>query len=111
MIKTGLTAVLVSFLMLTGCGSFSEGRSAVSIQSETASVRMQPDSSNTAAQQAEKDADGMPVTFEMTGSSDTEFTAQDVRNLCDFLLAKPAAGDLQGKPYDLDSDGVWSSAA
>ena len=108
MIKTGLTAVLVSFLMLTGCGSFSEGRSAVSIQSETASVRMQPDSSNTAAQQAEKDADGMPVTFEMTGSSDTEFTAQDVRNLCDFLLAKPAAGDLQGKPYDLDSDGVWS---
>ncbi|MBR3045370.1 MAG: aldo/keto reductase [Oscillospiraceae bacterium] len=69
---------------------------------------MQPDSSNTAAQQAEKDADGMPVTFEMTGSSDTEFTAQDVRNLCDFLLAKPAAGDLQGKPYDLDSDGVWS---
>ena len=108
MIKTGLTAVFASFLMLTGCGSHAEGRSAVSVQSETASVRMQNDSSNTAAQQAEKDADGMPAAFETNGSLDTEFTAQDVCNLCDFLLAKPAAGDLQGKPYDLDSDGVWS---
>ena len=51
---------------------------------------------------------GVTVTFEMVGSSDTEYTVQDVRNLCDFLLAKPTEEDLRGKPYDLDNDGVWS---
>ena len=44
----------------------------------------------------------------MNGSQDTEYTVQDVRNLNDFLLAKPTAEDLRGKPYDLDNDGVWS---
>ncbi|MBO4865688.1 MAG: aldo/keto reductase [Ruminococcus sp.] len=48
------------------------------------------------------------VTFEIVGSSDAEYTVQDVRNLCDFLLAKPTEEDLRGKPYDLDNDGVWS---
>ena len=48
------------------------------------------------------------VTFEMNGSLDTEYTVQDVRNLNDFLLAKPTEEDLRGKPYDLDNDGVWS---
>ncbi len=33
--------------------------------------------------------DGVTVTFEMNGSQDTEYTVQDVRNLNDFLLAKP----------------------
>ncbi len=47
------------------------------------------------------------VTFEMNVSQDTEYTVQDVRNLNDFLLAKPTE-DLRGKPYDLDNDGVWS---
>ena len=51
---------------------------------------------------------GVTVIFEMVGSSDTEYTVQDVRNLCDFLLAKPTEEDLRGKPYDLDNDGVWS---
>ena len=52
--------------------------------------------------------DGVTVTFEMVGSSDIEYTVQDVRNLCDFLLAKPTEEDLREKPYDLDNDGVWS---
>ena len=51
---------------------------------------------------------GVTVTFEMVGSSDTEYTVQDVRNLCDHLLAKPTEEDLRGKPYDLNNDGVWS---
>ena len=51
---------------------------------------------------------GVTVTFEMNGSQDTEYTVQDVRNLNDFLLAKPTEEDLRGKPYDLDNDGVWS---
>ena len=51
---------------------------------------------------------GVTVTFEMVGSFDTEYTLQDVRNLCDFLLAKPTEKDLRDKPYDLDNDGVWS---
>ena len=33
---------------------------------------------------------------------------QDIRNLQDFLLAKPTEEDLKDKPYDLDGDGVWS---
>ena len=51
---------------------------------------------------------GVTVTFETVGSSDTKYTVQDVRNLCDFLLAKPTEENLRGKPYDLDNDGVWS---
>ena len=51
---------------------------------------------------------GVTVTFEMNSGSDTEYTEQDVRNLSDFLLAKPTEEDLRGKPYDLDNDGVWS---
>ena len=52
--------------------------------------------------------DGVTVTFEMNGSQDTEYTVQDVRNLNDYLLAKPTEEDLQGKPYDLDNDSVLS---
>lgn len=33
---------------------------------------------------------------------------QDIRNLQDFLLAKPVEENLTGKLYDLDHDGVWS---
>ena len=51
---------------------------------------------------------GVTVTFEMNGRSDTEYTVQDIRKLCDFLLAKPTNEELKGKPYDLDNDGVWS---
>jgi hypothetical protein len=48
------------------------------------------------------------VTFQANVSDTAEYTVQDVRNLCDFLLAKPTDEDLTGKPYDLDNDGVWS---
>ena len=36
------------------------------------------------------------------------YTLQDIRNLQDFLLARPTEEDLVGKPYDLDGNGVWS---
>jgi len=224
MIKARFLAVISSFLMLTGCGSYSENSSAVTVQSENSSVMMQSDSSvssvtsdrqevTTAEQHEEKEANGMQiavgdkqfpvnlessdtvtaltemlpltldmselngnekyyyldtslpsspekvghisegdimlygdsclvvfyesfdtsysytkighisdtsgladalgtggvtVTFEMNGSQDTAYTVQDVRNLNDFLLAKPTEEDLRGKPYDLDNDGVWS---
>ena len=45
MIKARFLAVISSFLMLTGCGSYSEDSSAVTVQSENSSVMMQSDSS------------------------------------------------------------------
>ena len=224
MIKARFLAVISSFLILTGCGSYSEDSSAVTVQSENSSVMMQSDSGvssvasdkqevTTAEQHEEKETNdmqiavgdkqfpvnlessdtvtaltemlpltldmselngnekyyyldtslpsspekvghisegdimlygdsclvvfyesfdtpysytkighisdtsgladalgtsGMTVTFEMNGSKDTEYTVQDVRNLNDYLLAKPTEEDLLGKPYDLDNDGVWS---
>ena len=47
------------------------------------------------------------VTAEQPAES-ISYNVQDVRNLQDFLLAKPTEEDLTGKPYDLDNDGVWS---
>lgn len=44
----------------------------------------------------------------LTQKQVTNYTLQDIRNLQDFLLAKPTEEDLRGKPYDLDGDGVWS---
>ncbi len=35
------------------------------------------------------------------------YTIQDVRNLHDFILAKPVEEDLTGKPYDLNGDDRW----
>lgn len=41
-------------------------------------------------------------------TSNARLSVQDVRNLQDFLLARPTGEDLSGKQYDLDGDGVWS---
>jgi hypothetical protein len=43
-----------------------------------------------------------------SSGSETSYSIQDIRNLQDFLLAKPTEEDLKGKPYDLDGDGVWN---
>lgn len=72
MIKARFLAVISSFLMLTGCGSYSENSSAVTVQSENSSVMMQSDSSvssvtsdrqevTTAEQHEEKEANGMKI--------------------------------------------------
>lgn len=72
MIKARFLAVISSFLMLTGCGSYSENSSAVKVQSENSSVMMQSDSSvssvtsdrqevTTAEQHEEKEANGMKI--------------------------------------------------
>ena len=72
MIKARFLAVISSFLMLTGCGSYSEDSSAVTVQSERSSVMMQSDSSvssvasdkqevTTAEQHEEKEANGMQI--------------------------------------------------
>ena len=45
MIKAKLFAVISSFLMLTGCGSYSESTPAVTVQSENPSDMMQSESS------------------------------------------------------------------
>ena len=82
MMKAKLFAVISSFLMLIGCGSYSESTPAVTVQSENSSVMMQSESSAT-------------VTFETNGTSDTVYTVQDVRNLNNFLLAKPTEEDRQ----------------
>ena len=42
-------------------------------------------------------------------SSPYSYTLQDIRNLQDFLLTKPAVDDLTGKPYDMNSDGNWNA--
>ena len=55
MMKAKLFAVISSFLMLTGCGSYSESTPAVTVQSESSSDMMQSESSGT-------------VTFETNGT-------------------------------------------
>ena len=42
-----------------------------------------------------------------TQAESVSYTIQDVRNLQDFLLAKPTEEDLKGKPYDLNDDDRW----
>ncbi len=37
-----------------------------------------------------------------------QYTLQDIRNLQDFLLARPTEEKLSGKPYDLDNSGTWN---
>ncbi len=37
------------------------------------------------------------------------YTIQDVKNLQDFLLARPTEEDLSGKPYDLNGDDRWDA--
>ncbi len=72
MIKARFLAVISSFLMLTGCGSYSEDSSAVTVQSVSSSVMMQSDSNvssvasdkqdvTTAEQHEEKEANGMQI--------------------------------------------------
>ena len=39
----------------------------------------------------------------------TTYTAEDLRNLQDFILAKSKGSELEGKPYDLNNDGVWDA--
>ena len=48
------------------------------------------------------DADAVSAVTEKT-----TYTIQDVRNLQDFILAKPVKEDLTGKPYDLNGDDRW----
>ncbi|MBR2284552.1 MAG: hypothetical protein IJ874_09100 [Ruminococcus sp.] len=40
-------------------------------------------------------------------TSEYTYTIQDVRNLQDFLLAKPTDENLKGKPYDMNGDDRW----
>ena len=49
------------------------------------------------------DADAVSAATEKT-----TYTIQDVRNLQDFLLGRPAEENLSGKPYDLTGDGRWN---
>ena len=46
------------------------------------------------------------VSFQMK-ADEISYTVQDIRNLSDFLLAKPTEEDLKGKPYDMNGDERW----
>ena len=50
----------------------------------------------------------VPVTSASSETSKQAYTINDLKNLQDFLLARPVEEDLTGKQYDLDNDGVWS---
>lgn len=54
-------------------------------------------------------ASGCIVTADSTEPEYT-YTIQDVQNLQAFLLARPTAEKLAGRPYDLNHDGVWDTA-
>ena len=102
--------------MLTGCGSYSENSSAVTVQSENSSVMMQSDSSvssvtsdrqevTTAGQHEENDADGMQITV-----GDTQFRAslessEAVTALTEMLPLTLDMSELNGneKYYYLDT--------
>lgn len=43
----------------------------------------------------------------VTASGNSKHTIEDVRNLQDFLLAKPTDKDLTGADYDMNGDGIW----
>ena len=48
------------------------------------------------------------VSETLSSEQEIKFTIDDIRDLQDFLLAKPTDKDLRGKPYDLDGDGAWT---
>ncbi len=48
------------------------------------------------------------VSDTLSSEQEAKFTIDDVRDLQDFLLAKPTDKDLRGKLYDLDGDGAWT---
>ncbi len=48
------------------------------------------------------------VSKTLSSEQETKFTIDDIRDLQDFLLAKPTDKNLRGKPYDLDGDGAWT---
>ena len=50
----------------------------------------------------------IPQTASIWDTLHQDFTIQDIRNLQNFLLAKPTQEDLNEKPYDLDGDGIWN---
>ena len=42
-----------------------------------------------------------------TATTEYSYTVSDLQNLRDFLLSRPVKENMTGKPYDLNSDGVW----
>ena len=66
MIKARFLAVISSFLVLTGCGSYSEDSSAVTVQSNSsvASVLSTQSKSADTQPQNEKKADSMQIVIE-----------------------------------------------
>ena len=44
------------------------------------------------------------VTASAVDKAEYHYTVQDIRNLQNFLLAKPTVENLAGKPYDMNGD-------
>ena len=116
MIKARFLAVISSFLMLTGCGSYSEDSSAVTVQSENSSVMMQSDSSvssvtsdrqevTTTGQHEENDADGMQIAVGDTRFRVSLESSDTVTALTEMLPLTLDMSELNGneKYYYLDT--------
>ncbi len=48
------------------------------------------------------------VTASAVDKAEYHYTVQDIRNLQNFLLAKPTVENLAGKPYDMNGDTQWN---
>lgn len=89
-----LTSVVV--MGSTSCGTVSEKR----MVSNEVSVVSLSETNKTVASVTDNISDD---------ASEYTYTIEDVRNLQDFLLAKPTEENLSGKPYDLTGDGRWDA--
>jgi len=48
-----------------------------------------------------------PAAAETSDRNSYAYTIQDVKNLQDFILARPTEENLKDKPYDLNDDDIW----
>ena len=116
MIKTRFLAVISSFLMLTGCGSYSENTAAVTVQGENSSVMVQSDSSVssvtsnrqeviTTEQQEERKVDDMQIVAGDKCFSVTLENSGTVMALTEMLPLTLDMSELNGneKYYYLDT--------
>lgn len=94
-----ITAVML--MTMTACGMDTETKTAesesnISISDSSVSVQNADNTETLESIEALYEAD------------ENAYTIEDIRNLQDFLLARPTEENLTDKPYDLDNDGKWS---
>ncbi|MCR5600801.1 MAG: hypothetical protein K6G33_08710 [Ruminococcus sp.] len=91
------------FLLLTSVAVMSFSSCIAASENNTVSTELSAVSLNETSKAETLAAEGTET------SSSYKYTAQDVRNLQDFILAKPAKEELAGKPYDMNGDDRWDT--